>query len=321
MNILNKPKVVVITLNYNQVHYTVECVKSLLKSDYPNFEIILVDNGSFEENFKSLQGRLPIDARLILKRLEENQGYVGGINFGIIQANEINCDYFLIMNNDTLIDDKAIEELVITSEKHNGKAIVSGKVYNYDEKDTLQYIGQKFDPENMLNQVGYVKNNKEKDIGQYDCEIEMGMLDDIFWMFSKEVFETVGLYSDYFFLYGEQNDFGLSALKKGFKLIYTPKAKLWHKGSITTADGDTKSPKIYYWKTLATLKLIFLHFPEIKARKFCRNWILRNYIKHFVLCFKNKRHFKILKAFYFAKKDFIHWNKIRYKDNGYNQFI
>ena len=49
---MKEKKVAVITLNYNQIEYTVDCVKSLLKSDYPNFEIILVDNGSSEENFK-----------------------------------------------------------------------------------------------------------------------------------------------------------------------------------------------------------------------------------------------------------------------------
>lgn len=320
MNLSKQPKVAVITLNYNQIDYTVGCVKSLLKSDYSNFEIILIDNGSSEENFKILKNRLPKDLRLNLPRLERNLGYVGGINFGLEKANETNCEYFLIMNNDTLIDENAIKELVFTSEKHNNNAIVSGKVYNYDEKDTLQYIGQDFDPANMLNQRSHVKNRREKDIGQYDQEMELGMTDDIMWMIPRKVYEEIGLYSDYFFLYGEQNDYALRAIKKGFKLIYTPKAKLWHKGGITTTDGNKKSPRIYYWTTFATFKLAVLHFPQNKAKKFCRNWILRNYIKHFILSMMGKSSFKILKAIYLANKNFKHWDKVRYIDNGYNPY-
>ena len=314
-------KVVVVTLNYNQNEYTLDCINSLLKSDYPNFEIALVDNGSTTESFISLQESLPKDNRLKIYRLPKNLGYVGGINYGMESADKLYADYQLIMNNDTLIDADTIKELVITSEKYKGKAIVSGKVYNYDEKDTLQYIGQHFDPDNMLNQVSYIKNLREKDIGQYDREIEMGMLDDIFWMLSKEIFKKVGFYSDYFFLYGEQNDYGFRALNKGYKFIYTHKAKIWHKGGITTTtDGIKKSPRIYYWMAFASFKLAVLHFPQNKAKKFCRNWMLRNYIKHFILSIIGKSSFKILKAIYLANKNFKHWNKVRYLDNGYNPF-
>lgn len=317
----SEPKVVVVTLNYNQNKYTLDCINSLLQSDYPNFEIALVDNGSTMESFMSLQESLPKDNRLKIYRLPKNLGYVGGINYGMESADKLYADYQLIMNNDTLIDVDTIKELVITSEKYKGKAIVSGKVYNYDEKDTLQYIGQHFDPENMLNQVSYIKNLREKDIGQYDREIEMGMLDDIFWMLSKEIFKKVGFYSDYFFLYGEQNDYGFRALKTGYKFIYTHKAKIWHKGGITTTtDGIKKSPRIYYWMAFASFKLAVLHLPQNKAKKFCRNWMLRNYIKHFILSIIGKSSFKIFKAIYLANKNFKHWNKVRYLDNGYNPF-
>ena len=121
-----------------------------------------------------------------------------------------------------------------------------------------------------------VKNRREKDIGQYDKEINLAMSDDIMWMISKSIYQDIGLYSEYFFLYGEQNDYAIRAIKKGYRLIYTPKAKIWHKGGVTTAGGNKKSPRIYYWTTFATLKLSVLHFSEKEAKKFCRNWIIRN---------------------------------------------
>ena len=65
-------KVVVIMLNYNQNDYTLKCVDSVLESEYENFEILLIDNGSSKENFIDLKEKLPIHNKLILKRLEEN---------------------------------------------------------------------------------------------------------------------------------------------------------------------------------------------------------------------------------------------------------
>lgn len=317
-----KKKVTVITLNYNETDYTYNCVKSILESNYSNFELILVDNGSSLENFKLLKNKLPKDDRLLIARLEDNIGYVGGVNYGLKKANETDCDYFLIMNNDTLIDTEAIKELVITSEKHQGKAIVSGKVYNYDENDILQYIGQDFDPKQTLNQKPYVMNRRENDEGQYDREIEMGMLDDIFWMLSKEIYDNVGLYSDFFFLYGEQNDYAFRTIKKGYKLIYTYKAKLWHKGGITVDSGNKwlKSPKVEYWGTMAVLKLCELHLEKHKKNKFRKNFILRTSAKKIFLFLTGQIKYNIVKSHFLAVKHFRFWNEIRYKDNGYNPF-
>lgn len=315
-----KKKVTVITLNYNQTDYTYNCVKSILESNYSNFELILVDNGSSPKNFKLLKNKLPKDDRLLIARLEDNIGYVGGVNYGLKKANETDCDYFLIMNNDTLIDTEAIKELVITSEKHQGKAIISGKVYNYDDKDTLQFIGNAKSVKGLFDYPAFVKNRREKDIGQYDQEMEMGMLDDIFWIIPKNIIDKIGLYSEYFFLYGEQTDFALRAVKEGFKLIYTPKAKLWHKGSITTSNGNSKSPKLEYWRTFATLKLGTLHYSKKEFKKFKLNWIIKNLIKRIIALATFRLNFSVFYAFLIAIYHFSFWHKVRYKDNGYNPF-
>ena len=312
--------VVVITLNYNQNDYTIDCVNSLLESNYSHFKILLVDNGSNRENYLDLKKRLPTDNRLVLERLDSNCGYVGGINHALEVSSQEEPAYFLIMNNDTLIDAEAIKELIATATKHDGNAIVSGKVYNYDEKDTLQYIGQAVDEDGMLNQRSIVKNRREKDVGQYDTEMEMGMLDDIFWLLPAKIYKTVGKYSDYFFLYGEQNDYGFRVLKERFKLIYTPNAKLWHKGGITTCGGHKDSPKIQYWTTFAVLKLAVLHLPSEKVKSYCSRWVLRQTVKHLLFFVLGKSKKSVVKAHFLAVWHFLHWNTVRYKDNGYNPF-
>jgi GT2 family glycosyltransferase len=313
-------KVVVITLNYNQNQYTIDCIKSLLNSDYQNFTVCLIENGSTNENFKTLKEELPKDNRLYVERLENNIGYVGGVNHGIKQSINLDAEYIVIMNNDIIIDAKAITALVSTAQNHDNMAIVSGKVYNYDEKDTLQYIGNGKSKKELLDYPAYVKNRREKDVGQYDEEMEMGMLDDIFWVIPKKIIKKVGFYSDYFFLYGEQTDYALRAVRNGFKLIYTPNAKLWHKGSITTANGDTSSPKIEYWGSMAVMKLSILHFNGRDSNKIYLNWVIKRFVKNFVLVFKGKARLNIIKAHILAVIHFNFWKKIKYKDNGYNPF-
>ena len=244
--------VALILLNYNQHKYTIDCINSILKSTYKNFKIILVDNGSTKSEKNKLYSNIPKRVKINHVDLDKNQGYVGGINEGIIAANKLNPEYLMIMNNDTIIGENSIEHLVKCAEKYNGKAITTGKVYNYGSNDSLQYIGQKCIDRELLNYVPYIKNNNEKDVGQYDYEIEMDMIDDIFWLIPKNIIDKIGLYSDLFYLYGEQNDYVLRAQKHGFKMIYTPQASLWHKGGVTTCDGNKKSPKIEYWKSFGT---------------------------------------------------------------------
>ncbi|RUO78411.1 glycosyltransferase family 2 protein [Pseudidiomarina taiwanensis] len=312
--------VLVIVINYNQLDYTLNCIQSILKSNFESINICLVDNGSDVKVKDGLRARLPEDSRLDVHFLERNLGYVGGINYALSCSDEELIDYYLIINNDTLLDKEAISNLVECAKRHNDKAIVSGKVYNFGSDNTLQYIGQEKDPKDGLNQVSIISNRNEPDLGQYDEEREMGMLDDIFWLFPSSLYRSIGGYSDYFFLYGEQNDYAFRALKEGYKLIYTPTAKVHHKGGASTCGGDKSSPKIEYWGTMATLKLAVIHLPPNKAKKFCRNWIYRKFIKTLFLAFLGRIKWMNLVAVYKAQNDFKHWNKVRYVDNGYNPF-
>lgn len=241
---MENKKIVIITLNYNQSRMTLECADSVLNSTYQNFTLIIVDNGSIEAEYDFLSRN--IDSRIIVERIGENCGYVGGVNYGLIKGEKYSPDYYMVMNNDTIIDRNAISHLVISAENHNQLAIVSGKVYHFDRPDVIQYAGSFFSDQSYLKEIYPCQN--EKDNGQCNKEEERDMIDDIFWLLPKKIYNEVGLYSDYFFLYGEQADYALRAKRKGFKLIFTPEAKIWHKGSITSGDGDRLSPVANFWR-------------------------------------------------------------------------
>ena len=125
-------KVVVVTINYKQNDYTLKCIDSLLTSDYSDFEIILIDNGPSEEDHQQLKAALPENEKIKLHCLENNIGYVGGVNYGLVESEKLNADYVLIMNNDTYVDENSIRELAETCSDYEDMAIVTGKVFEYD---------------------------------------------------------------------------------------------------------------------------------------------------------------------------------------------
>jgi GT2 family glycosyltransferase len=256
---MSKNKVVIITLNYNQNYYTLKCIVSILESIYDNYKILLIDNGSEQETFDDLKNKLPKNEKLTLHRIEKNRGYVGGINYGLEEGEKLQTDYFLIMNNDTILDKNAITELVKTAKAYSNKVIVSGKVYHFDEANKFQDLGREFSDKRMLKykRIGF----NEIDNGQYETVEERDMLDDVFWLFSPDLYKKIGGYSPYFWFNAEQADFALRAKKAGYKLIYTPKAKLWHKGSVSIGGSD-KNPKQAYWTIQSSLILRCLHLKR-----------------------------------------------------------
>lgn len=94
------PKVGVVVLNWNGWRDTVECLRSLHSLIYPNYQIIVVDNGSTDGSVERVRGVFP---SLPLIETGKNLGYAGGNNRGIARALDMAAEYVLILNNDVKI--------------------------------------------------------------------------------------------------------------------------------------------------------------------------------------------------------------------------
>jgi GT2 family glycosyltransferase len=253
-------KVVVLVLSYNGKHLLEEALSSYLKCDYPNYELVVIDNGSRDGTRDFVGNRF---RRVKVIRAEKNLGYSGGLNLGLDYAfNSTDAEFVLISNNDVKIDKNAISELVKIAKTDKKIGFVTGKVYYYERPNVLQTVGKHADP---VRWNGDHIGNREEDIGQYDTVSDRFFIDDIYTLVSRDMYKSTGGYDTTFFLESEEYDWQARAKKLGYKIMYTPYAKLWHKESMTI--GKDSGLKAYY-DARNPMLVVLLHKSPAFFRKY-----------------------------------------------------
>ncbi|MFW5804760.1 MAG: glycosyltransferase family 2 protein [bacterium] len=237
---MQSPKIIVLILSFNGKDLLDDSISSYLANDYENFEVVVIDNGSTDGTRDYVNENWP---EVTVVRTKKNLGYSGGFNFGMEYAfNKKEADYVLITNNDVKADQSVLSELVGIANGDKMIGFVTGKVYYYDNPETLQTTGYELTNEQYW-LFGH-RGGQEKDIGQYDKTEELDYADDIFMLVKNEVFQETGGYDKEFEFQAEQFDWQIRAKKIGFKIFYSPHAKIWHKESMTI--GKSSPFKTFY---------------------------------------------------------------------------
>jgi GT2 family glycosyltransferase len=228
---IEPPKVAVVVLNYNGKELTERCLQSVMGSRYARKEIILVDNASTDDSAERLAGMFP---SAIVLRNRQNLGVTGGRNRGFREAVRRGNEYVLSLDNDTRIDERMIEELIAVAESDPAIAVVGPKTYADDGSGKIQCAGGSITyTQNVCAQRGF----GEIDHGQYDAMQPVDYFPGFGFMARREVFEALSFLDESFEGYGhEDTDFCLRATRSGYRVLYVPKAIMWHKGSATIGD-------------------------------------------------------------------------------------
>ncbi|MDD6644494.1 MAG: glycosyltransferase family 2 protein [Oscillospiraceae bacterium] len=236
-----EPLVCVILVNYNGVSDTEECVKSLKECNYTNLHIVIVDNGS-------LTGKVEYNEIITKDKCEiiyskDNVGFAGANNIGINRALEINADYVLILNNDTVVHKDFLFPLIDACKENPKIGIATGKIYYFDEPEYLWFGGSYYDEslsECKIDGIG------KKDSEEYSAEKYIPFATGCLWLIPKNVLSTVGLMSEEYFLYYEDADYCERLKNKGYSIKYIPSSVIYHKESRSTKKG---SPLYHYYIT------------------------------------------------------------------------
>jgi len=235
MTIKNKPFISIITVNYREAAATCDLLASIKKNSYCNLEVIVVDNGSLEDNRRLFGRAYP---GVIVTRSIENLGFAGGNNLGIQQASGA---FLFFVNNDTVFTEGLIENLLKAFDNPE-VGVVSPKIKYFDQPDTIQYAG--FTRINPLTGRNQLVGKGEKDEGQHDFAKPVPYAHGAAMMIRKRVIEKVGKMPEDYFLYYEELDWCEQIRAAGYTIFFEPKAVIFHKESL--AVGKESPLKVFY---------------------------------------------------------------------------
>lgn len=230
--------VYIIILNWNDFEDTIECVESCLKLDYSPYRIIVVDNGSDDGSETYISDRFP---GLKVIQTGANLGYAGGNNAGIRYALEEGAEYIWLLNNDTLVDSRALTELVGVAETDLSTGLAGSKILSYSQPSVLLYAGGRVDlTVGETEHVGYGC----EDAGQFDETADTAYITGCSLLVKRQVIEDIGMMNEAYFLYFEETEWCVKARCKGYRLVYVPKSVVFHKESVSV--HKIKGLMLYY---------------------------------------------------------------------------
>ena len=243
----SNPLVSIIILNYNAGNLLLNCVGSVLKSTYPNFEVIVVDNLSTDNSHVRCKEKFE---KIQLIKNKENLGYCEGNNIGIRNANG---EFIIILNPDTIVEPNWLNHLMSAYNKF-GEGLYQPKFFSLNEKLVLQGTG------NMLHIFGF---GFARDKGKIDNE-EKESIEKINYasgtclFTSKIVLDKIGLLDPFLFLYHDDLDLGWRAAHIGINSFYVPKSIIYHAESYSIKWSSKK----FYWLERNRKYCLLTHYSK-----------------------------------------------------------
>ena len=233
----NSPHVTIVILAWNGRALTEACVASYLAQQYPSFDVLVVDNASTDGTPAALRARFGDRIRLVENA--HNLLFAGGINVGLRLALESRAEFVLISNNDVEADPGVLAALVgrAATDEHIGA--VGPKIFYFEPRDVLWFAGGELP---LWRGWSHHRGLRERDQGQHDTPRDCDYLTGCAFLARRAAFVTTGLFDAGFAMYAEDADWCFRARTHGWRLVYEPRAQLWH--HVSAASGARSWYKI-----------------------------------------------------------------------------
>jgi GT2 family glycosyltransferase len=237
------PLVSIILVNYNGKNYIKQCIQSILKTQYKNFELIVVDNDSSDQSLDDINEELH-DFRIKILRNTRNLGFAEANNIGVKHTNGT---YVVLLNIDTRVHSTWLEELIWVMEHDCTIGVAQPKLLSLDDRTTYDSAGDYLDFfGNCFRRGG---SWYEKDNGQYDIVQDIFSARGAALITRREIIEKIGLFDDNFFMFFEDFDFCWRVRLYGKRVVFVPQAIVYHKGGgISTNQQSSESANMHAFK-------------------------------------------------------------------------
>ena len=264
-------KVTIVIPNYNGKHFMEPCLSSLSEQTYKDFHILVVDNASSDGSIEYMEENYP-DIELI--KLQKNCGFSKAVNIGIQHSR---TPYVILLNNDTTVDTRYVEEMVKAIEKSPKIFSVSSKMIQMYHPELIDSAGD------LYTLLGWgVCRGCGRPISNYT------KYDEIFTacagaaIYRRSVFDDIGYFDENHFAYLEDIDIGYRARIYGYYNMYCPTALVYHVGS-----GTSGSKYNSFKVKLAARNNLYLNYKNMPALQLVLNFIplaIGYFVKYLFFC-------------------------------------
>jgi GT2 family glycosyltransferase len=242
--------VIVVILNWNNLADTLECVESVLRSDYPRLAVWVVDNGSDEDPSDRLGEHFP-SARVI--RVANNLGYSGGNNVGLKLAMAHEAQYVLLLNNDATVAPDTITRLVAAMETDSRIGMATPRVFLYECPAEVYWDG------GMIDWATGLTPHRSTDLPRSGGILFSEWLDGCCLFVRLAALHDVGLLDERYFLYYEDAEWTVRASRRGWLNAVVLDASARHKVSRST--GSLAGPLASFYFPRNRYLLLRTHGP------------------------------------------------------------
>ncbi|MBI5302405.1 MAG: glycosyltransferase family 2 protein [Chloroflexi bacterium] len=273
---MNPPNVVVVILTFNSARTIRECLDSLLALRAANVEIVVVDNQSTDATREIVQQNYPAVTLIANAR---NLGYAEGNNVGLRYALDRGAAFALVLNDDVVVAPEMLDELLAAADVHPNAALLGPLVYHHASPAMIQSAGGGQTRDWQF----FHRGQNQRDEGQFRAVEPVGWLTGCAILARCDALARVGLFDTDYFMYWEDVDWCLRARRVGYRVLFVPQAKLWHKG--VQVDYQP-SPRVAYYSArnefllfrkhhaggLATLRAFLRHARTVTSYTLRPRW-------------------------------------------------
>lgn len=243
-----------IVLSWNGRDLTRDTLASLAACRMPaewRLHTLVVDNASTDDSPRMVREEFP---HVELLALSENRRFAGGNNAGIEKALAMGADAIMLLNNDVMADPVLLEKLIAALEDDPNAAAAAPLMYFAPPTDRIWYAGGRCTP--WLAHSSH-RAIRQRDHGQFRSIEETGYLSGCCLLAKADAWRRVGLLDESYYIYAEDADWCLRAREAGYRLLFVPTARLWHR--VSASSGGAMNPWKVYQRLRANVTLWSRH--------------------------------------------------------------
>jgi len=225
---MSKPPVGVVIVNWNLKDSLRETLLSFRKVDYPSLQIVVSDNASTDGSVEMVRAEFP---EVHLMTRERGLGYAKGASLGVEYLLD-KAKYIFSTTNDVEVAPDMISRLVDYGEQNPTVGMIGIKIYFFDRPNVIWHAGARINPFNGYN---YHLGWERKDRGQHDLIRECDYVTGCGVLLRSGAIKKTGAFKEDLIFYFEDADLCYRVRDAGYKIVYLPTAKMYHKVETTLA--------------------------------------------------------------------------------------